>query len=71
MTSVEFNPRKRVADIGFRAVTAVEYIADGKPWSPAVLYAAADYLKPMRPRIAKRLHDLGAVWAVNFKGVSA
>ncbi len=71
MSAVDFNPRQWVADMGVTAMTAVNLSANGQPWTPATLYAAAESLRSVRPRLAKRLHDLGAVWAVNHKGTRA
>ena len=71
MTSPTFNPRERVAEIGTRATAVVMEAANGQPWTPATLYAAAESLRSARPRLAKRLHDLGAQWAVLHKTVRA
>lgn len=70
MTAPGFDPRARVEALGERALRAVETAAAGVPWTFHVLYAAADNLHAAGfSRLAKRLHDLGAVWAVNHREV--
>lgn len=65
MTAPTFNPRARVEALGSRAFRAVETSAAGFPWTFHVLYAAADDLHAAGfLRLAKRLHSLGAEWAV-------
>lgn len=71
MTAETFNPRALVAAMGANALSEVIHAADGKPWTFATLYAAADALRSTRPRLAKRLHDLGATWAVLHRQVRA
>lgn len=71
MSAETFNPRALVAAMGATVTTAVTLAADGKPWTFATLYAAADALRSTRPRLAKRLHDLGATWAVLHREVRA
>lgn len=71
MTAETFNPRALVAAMGRITEAFVEEAADGKPWTFATLYAAADALRSTRPRLAKRLHDLGATWAVLHREVRA
>ena len=69
--SGEFNPRARVAEMGTRAWDTVMHVANGQSWTFATIYAAAESLQSTRPRIAKRLHNLGAEWAVNYREVRA
>lgn len=66
-----FNPRARVESLGRRAVSAVNAIAEGKPWTFHHLYAASIALRETRPTLAKRLHNLGAEWAVNHRDARA
>ena len=71
MSAANFNPRERVAAMGTRALSAVYAAADGKPWTFATLYAAAQALLPTKPRLARRLHQLGAEWAINYRETRA
>lgn len=71
MTGPAFNPRARVEALGRRAVDAVNVVADGSPWSFSHLYGAAKALQSTRPTLAKRLHNLGAEWAVLHREVRA
>ena len=72
MSSVEFNPRELVAKMGVTAMPAVNLAANGWLWTPATLYSAAQILRTNRhPRLAKRLHDLGARWSVLHPEVGA
>lgn len=71
MTTDTFNPSVIVAAMGTNALSAVTTAANGAPWTFATLYAAADAIRSTRPRLAKRLHDLGATWAVLHREVRA
>ena len=71
MSASTFNPRARVESLGRRAVDAVNTVADGKPWTFAHVYAASRALQSTRPTLSKRLHNLGAEWAVLFREVKA
>lgn len=64
MTSPTFSPRARVESLGRRAVDAVNAVANGEPWTFHHVYAAAEALRPNFSSLAKRLHVLGAEWAV-------
>ena len=67
----DFNPKELVNAMGVNVRCAVAAAANGAPWTPATLYAAADALRSTRPRLAKRLHDLGATWMVLHREVKA
>lgn len=72
MNSPDFDPRACVAALGPRSLHLVEQLAAGKAWTPATLRAASEVLETEHaPRLAKRLHLLAAIWAVNHRGVRA
>lgn len=71
MNASTFDPRREVSRIGLRAEKAVALASNGAEWTPATIRAASDALQSKAPRLAKRLHTLAAIWAVNYRGVRA
>ena len=72
MSGHEFSPREIVAGMGERSLALVEQIAAGKSWTPATLRAASERMAAAHaPRLAKKLHLLAAIWAVNHPGARA
>lgn len=71
VTAPTFDPKARVASLGLRAFNAVQSAAAGEPWTFHHVYAAAEALRPKFSSLSKRLHVLGAEWAVNHREVRA
>lgn len=63
----EFHPSAEVDRIGGLAVSTCLRLAPRSLWTPATLREAARLLEPCRPRLAKRLRLLAAIWLVNYK----
>ena len=58
--------------MGERSLAVVDHLAAGRAWTPATLRAASEQLAAEHaPRLAKKLHLIAAIWAVNHSGVRA
>lgn len=74
--SAPFDPIAEIQDISPRALAVCYGIAPGQPLIPAHVYDAATLFRDGSeqtgapcPRIAKRLHNLAARWAVLHRDV--